>query len=166
MTRVLHVGCGGDSLPHWLGQHKEVRLDIDSSCKPDVVASMLQMGDIGEFDVVFSQHNLEHVHQHEVGIALSEFHRVLKPKGAVIVFVPDCEDVKPTEDILFDSPAGGIAGLDLLYGFRKVLKDKPYMAHKHAFTAKTLEKALIDAGFSNVSVSRLYPYNMMGVGIK
>lgn len=163
---VLHVGCGGDPLPHWLGTHNEVRLDIDPECKPDIVASMLDMGGIGEFDIVFSQHNLEHVHQHEVLTALSEFYRVLKTGGSAIVFVPDCEGVTPTEEILFDSPAGGIAGLDLLYGYRKVLKDKPYMAHKHAFTKDTLEAALKDAGFENVTVIRLHPYNMMGVGIK
>ena len=166
MGSLLHVGCGSDPLPHWLGQHNEVRLDIDPSCNPDIVGNMLDLGDIGEFDIVFSQHNLEHIHQHEVAQALGEFRRVLKAGGVLIVFVPDCEDVKPTEDVLFQSPAGDICGLDLLYGYRKVLKDKPYMAHKHAFTSRTLDKALKDAGFNNVAVVRLHPYNMMGAGTK
>ena len=164
--RLLHVGCGGNPLPDWLGNYEEVRLDIDQSCNPDIVGDILELGEIGEFEAVFSSHNLEHVHQHEVSKALSEFYRVLSKDGALIVFVPDCEGVSPTEDILFESSAGGISGLDLLYGFRKVLKDKPYMAHKHAFTSSSLEKALVDAGFRKVIVKRLFPFNMFGVGIK
>ncbi|UOF78808.1 methyltransferase domain [Caudoviricetes sp.] len=163
---LLHVGCGSDPLPEWLGKYKEVRLDIDQSCNPDIVADMLNLGEIGKFDVVFSQHNLEHIHQHEVQTALKEFHRVLNDNGALIVFVPDCENVKPTEEILFDSPAGGISGLDLLYGYRKVLKEKPYMAHKNAFTKDSLHAALSEAGFNNIKIQQLHPYNMMGVGTK
>lgn len=106
-SSLLHVGCGGDPLPLWLCHHAETRLDIDASCNPDIVGDMLDLGDIGEFDIIFSQHNLEHVHQHEAGQALSEFRRVLKDGGAAIIFVPDCEGVLPTEDILFESPGGG-----------------------------------------------------------
>jgi SAM-dependent methyltransferase len=164
--KVLHVGCGGDPLPDWLGKYSEVRLDIDENCKPDIIASMLDMGDIGEFDVVFSQHNLEHIHQHEVGQALSEFRRVLKDGGVLVLFVPDCEDAKPNEDILFVSPAGPITGLDLYYGYRKVLKEMPYMAHKNAFTKDTLFNALQEAGFNKITVKRLWPFNMMGCGVK
>jgi SAM-dependent methyltransferase len=162
----LHLGCGSDPLPHWLKSFKETRYDINPNCNPDIVGDIKDLGDIGEYDVVFSQHCLEHLHQHDVPVALKEWHRVLKDKGVVVIFVPDCEDAKPTEEVLFESPAGGITGLDLFYGFRKVLKDNPYMAHKTAFTQDSLRKALIDAGYSRVEVKRLWPYNMMGTGVK
>lgn len=163
---ILHVGCGGDPLPHWLSRYSEVRLDIDESHNPDIVASMLDMGQIGPFDAVFCSHALEHVLPHEVPIALGEFYRVLNPGGACIVFVPDLEDVRATEEPLFDSPAGPICGLDLLYGFRKMLKDKPYMAHKTGFISQTLHDAMTAAGFEKVAVSRLENYALLGAAIK
>ena len=56
---LLHVGCGSDPLPDWLNQFTEVRLDINAACDPDIVASMVDLGDIGEFEALFCQHALE-----------------------------------------------------------------------------------------------------------
>lgn len=84
----------------------------------------------------------------------------------MITFVPDLEDVRATNEVLFHAPAGPICGLDLIYGYRKMLKDKPYMAHKTGFTCETLHNALTDAGFKKVAVSRLPDYALMGAAIK
>ena len=118
MKTILHIGCGGDPLPDYLGigsstdylgigssNFKETRLDISEINKPDIVASMTDMGDIGEYDAVLCNHALEHLHPYEVPIALSEFLRVLKKGGSAMVFVPDLEDVKPTEEVILQSPA-------------------------------------------------------------
>lgn len=164
--RLLHVGCGDAALPGWLGTFAEVRLDISPRFNPHIVADMLDMGDIGEFDVIYNCHSLEHLYPHQVPLALAEFMRVLKPNGILIVFVPDVEDVRPTEEILIDSPAGPVAGLDILYGFRPMLKEHPYMAHHTAFTAKTLGAALLAAGYAQVSTKRLVHYNLFGTGLK
>lgn len=163
---LLHVGCGGDPLPDWIRCEKETRLDIVSDCSPDIVANMIDMGGIGTFDAVLCRHALEHLPPHEVGIALKEFHRVLNPNGVALIFVPDLQDVQATDDVLFESPAGAISGLDLMYGFRPALKDHPYMAHRTGFVQATLEAAIKDAGFSRVVVNRLANYDMMGVGVK
>ena len=72
---LLHVGCGGGRLPDWLTGFNEIRLDIDDTYNPDIVADMKDMGDIGQFDVVFCQHALEHLYPHEVTQALEEFRR-------------------------------------------------------------------------------------------
>ena len=127
---------------------------------------MTDMGEIGQFDRVFCQHALEHLYQYEVSTALSEFRRVLKPGGTAMVFVPDLEDVKATEEILLESPAGPIAGLDLIYGYRKVLKECPYMAHKTGFMQDTLFQAFTEAGFTKVYTKRMGNYNLLGVGLK
>jgi len=164
--RLLHVGCGGDTIPAWLSQYDEIRLDIDPRHSPDIVGSMTDLGDIGQFDVVFSSHSLEHLSPHEVPVALSEFMRVLLPNGAVIMFVPDLEGIEATEDVVMQSPAGPIAGLDLIYGYRKMLKDHPYMAHKTGFVKKTLHAVLLDAGFSKVIVQRLEHHALFGVAQK
>jgi SAM-dependent methyltransferase len=163
---LLHIGAGSNHLPDWLSSFRETRLDINADCNPDVVASMVDIGEVGTFDVVFCQHALEHLYPHEVGTALNEFYRVLNDGGFALVFVPDLEDARPTDDVLFESDAGSISGLDLYYGFRRALADNPYMAHKTGFVSKTLESALKDAGFKSVAISRLHPYNLMGIGIK
>ena len=52
MKLVLHVGCGKQPIHDFLEGYKEVRLDIDPTHNPDIVASLTDMGDIGEFDAV------------------------------------------------------------------------------------------------------------------
>lgn len=163
---LLHVGCGYSPLPDFLSflNYSETRLDIDPRCEPDVVASMTDLGDVGAFDLVFSHHSLEHLAPHDVGVALKEFHRVLKPNGAALVFVPDLEGVEPTDDVLFVSPAGPIAGLDLYYGLRSALLDQPYMAHRTGFVSNTLRSALESAGFARVVIQRLPDHNLLAIG--
>jgi SAM-dependent methyltransferase len=166
MPSVLHVGCGFESLPAWLAGCEEVRLDIDPRCDPDIVASLTDLGEIGPFDMVFSSHCLEHLSPHEVPVALAEFHRVLKPGGSVVAFVPDLEGVEPTEAVLFKSAAGPITGMDLFYGLRSALKVQPYMAHRTGFVRDTLKAALEGAGFAQSEAVRLSCYNLMGAARK
>jgi len=163
---LLHVGCGGEVLPSWLMDYEEIRLDIDASQCPDVVASMLDMGEIGPFDAILCRHALEHVYPHEVGQALGEFKRVLKPGGYAVVFVPDLEGVAPTNEVLLESPSGPITGHDMIYGYGVALAHNPYMAHKCGFGKETLEAALENAGFSKAKTTRLGNYDLIGVGVK
>ena len=164
---LLHVGCGGDSIPEWAGsEFDEVRLDISPDHNPDILASMIEMGNIGPFDAIHCSHSLEHLSPHEVPVALGEFYRVLRDKGFAVIFVPDLEDVKATEDVLFVAPCGPITGLDLMYGLRALLPIMPYMAHKTGFTKKTLGNALKEAGFASVVVERKENYNLMAIAAK
>ena len=163
---LLHVGCGGDPLPSWLGKYHETRLDIDESHNPDIVGDMRDLSEVGKYDAIYCSHALEHLSPHEVVPALEGFLQALNPDGAVVLFVPDLEDVRATDEVLFEAPAGPICGLDLIYGYRKMLKDKPYMAHKTGFTSKTLHDAFTAAGFKKVAVSRLSDYALMGAAIK
>lgn len=166
MGQALHVGSGGQSLPDWLSGFDEVRLDIDPGCQPHIVASMLDMGDIGQFERVYSAHALEHVYPHEVQTALTEFRRVLKPGGAAFIFVPDLEDIRPTEEVVYLSAAGPITGLDMYYGLRSMIEERPYMAHHNAFTKATLEAEMNRAGFASVAVTRLPNWELFGVGVR
>lgn len=164
---LLHVGCGGDPLPEWAAEkYAEIRLDISPDHNPHVCASMTDMGAIGEFDAIHCSHALEHLMPHEVPLALSEFHRALRPGGFAVIFVPDLEDVAATEDVLFTAPCGEVTGLDLLYGLRKLLPVMPHMAHRTGFVAGTIAAALHAAKFANVSVQRLENYNLMAIAVK
>jgi SAM-dependent methyltransferase len=164
---LLHVGCGGESLPDFMSGFVETRLDIDASQRPDIVASMLDMGDIGEYDCIYCNHALEHLYPFEVKIAIKEFKRCLKPGGYIMVFVPDLEGVQATEKVLFESPSGPISGLDMIYGYARALREgNLFMAHKCGFVADTLKTTFEDVGFSKVKSKRIGNYNLMVVAVK
>ena len=163
---LLHIGCGSDQLPAWLGMFDETRLDINPANNPDIVRDMRDLAGITGYDAIYCSHAIEHISPHEIVPALIGFRAALNEDGVAIVFVPDLEDVKATDEVLFNSPAGPICGMDLIYGYRPALAENPYMAHKTGFTAKTLEQALIESGFSKVKVDRLSDYALMGAAVK
>lgn len=163
---LLHVGCGGEILPGWLGDMGEVRLDIDAGCEPDILAPMTDMGEIGPFDMIYCCHALEHLYPHQVPVALREFARVLRDGGTAVVIVPNLEGVKPSEDVLYESPAGPICGLDMYYGKASLIEESPYMAHHCGFVAQTLADALRGAGFKKVAARRLADFNLLALGVK
>lgn len=164
--KVLHVGCSNASLPIWFSNAIETRLDIDPSCNPDVVASILDMGEIGGFDCVYSCHVLEHIYPHQVQPALKEFKRVLKDGGHVMIFTPDLEDIKANEDVIYEVEGGVITGWDLFYGGRSLIEKNPYMAHRTGFTTEKMKQELEKAGFRNISITRLSCANLMSIGVK
>jgi len=169
MTRnVLHVGCGRPN-PKKLhpafrqGGWRETRLDIDPAVHPDIVADMRDLSGIASstIDAVWSSHNIEHLYPHEVVPTLAGFRRILKEDGLVLITLPDLQEIARlvAEDKLdepaYVSPAGPVAPLDMIYGFRPSLaRGNPFMAHKTGFTSKTLGRALLQAGFALVSLQR------------
>lgn len=152
-------------MPPWL-HGEEVRLDIDPAHRPDIVADMRHIGDIGPFDALYCSHALEHLYPHEVRPTLEGFRRVLNDRGHALIIVPDLEDARPTEAPLFNAPAGPITGLDLYYGKRSFIESSPYMAHHTGFVSETLRDALLGAGFSHAETRRLPCFNLFGVAIR
>lgn len=166
---VLHVGPGhrrnGAPLPPcFQGQGwRELRLDIDPANEPDLLGSMLDMAAVasGSVAAVYSAHNIEHVHAHEVPVVLGEFFRVLQADGYAVITCPDLQAVAAliANDQLtepaYQSPAGPISPLDILYGHGAALAAGHHaMAHKCGFTLKTLTTALQAAGFQAVAGKR------------
>lgn len=168
MNMFLHVGCGpkhkdrttrGFNTPEWT----ELRFDIDKSVDPDIVGTMLDMSAVADasVDAVFSSHNIEHLYPHEVPLTLKEFLRVLQPDGFVVITCPDLQSVcalvaddKLTETA-YTSPAGPIAPLDILYGYRPSMsRGNLFMAHRCGFTQKVLVGALQSSGFTSVASTR------------
>jgi SAM-dependent methyltransferase len=93
----------------------------------------------------------------EVPLALSEFYRVLKPNGFLVITCPDLQSVCKlvAEDKLleaaYSSKAGPISPLDILYGFRPSMsKGNLYMAHRCGFTRSVLDGNLTECGFRSV----------------
>jgi len=162
---VLHVGPGSSPLPPWIETEQETRFDIDARNEPDIVGDMCAMGEIGQYDVVVACHVLEHVTLPQARKALSEFKRVLAPKGLAIIVVPDLEDVRPTSEILYESELGPVSGLDMFYGMQSAIAEYPHMAHKYGYVSATLHRELTQAGFTGVTTSRDDGWNLVGFGV-
>jgi hypothetical protein len=167
--KVLDAGSGGYRHSHiWLGK-EIVKLDIDESAKPDVIGDMRKVDElgIGKFDGVVCIHALEHLYPHEVVGTLSAFRNVLNDGGSTLICVPDLEDVRPTLDVLYDTPIGPVCGLDMYYGHSiLVASGKPEMAHHCGFTEPLLREAMEIAGYSNCSITRYEGYNLIAIGNK
>ncbi len=164
---VLHIGCGprGNPIPLiFCGEGwREIRLDIDPEVEPDVIASMTDMSIVADasIDAIYSSHNLEHLYSHEVPVALAEWYRVLRPGGVIFVRVPDVRDIAKfvaedkLEQVLYESPAGPISPIDVLWGFRvPIAAGNYFMAHKTGFTESTLVNKLVNAGFERIGTRR------------
>jgi predicted SAM-dependent methyltransferase len=164
----VHVGCGPQSKQQTTrgfasDAWTELRFDIDPAAKPDVTGSMTDMSAIpsASVDAIFSSHNLEHLYAHEVPRAISEFKRILKAGGFVVITCPDLQSVcalvadnKLTEPA-YMSPAGPIAPIDILYGHRPSMQQgNLYMAHRCGFTEKVLQHTLAQGGFPLVACLR------------
>jgi predicted SAM-dependent methyltransferase len=163
---VLNVGCGYP-LRQKLHRHfhgsewREIRLDVDPAVHPDVVCSITDMRPVvgNTVDAIWSSHNLEHLQRHEVPQALAEFIRVLKPNGLLLLTLPDLQQVAQLvvedrlEDQAYHSSSGPITPLDMIFGHTASLAHgNLFMAHRTGFTARTLNKALVEAGFVEVSL--------------
>ena len=164
MPSLLHVGSGrrGNQAPTGgfdANVWREIRFDIDASVEPDIVGDMLDMSMLqaGSVDAVLSSHNIEHLYAHQVPVALGEFRRVLTDDGFLVVGCPDLQSVAEfiandrLTETAYESPAGPVTPLDILYGHRPSLRDgKTFMAHHCGFTQRVLNATLVNCGFAQV----------------
>ena len=160
MKTFLHVGCGSQNKSRLKGfssaEWEEIRFDIDPSVAPDIIGTLTDMSGVqsSTIDAIYSSHNIEHLFPHEVPMALAEFHRILKPDGIVVITCPDlisvCQAVVKDQllEPLYQSPAGPISPIDILYGHRGfVAQGNHYMAHRCGFTYSVLSGCFFNAGF-------------------
>jgi len=164
--RVLNVGGANKATPippHYEGWD-HLLLDIDPRGEPDIVCDARELRSLGEsrFDAIYCSHNLEHYYRHDVLKVLAGMHHVLRDDGFVEIRVPDLNGViqhvleKRMEltDVLYDSPAGPITVLDVIYGFDKEIEatGNDFYAHKTGFSPEVLHRTLSASGFEAVHV--------------
>jgi ubiquinone/menaquinone biosynthesis C-methylase UbiE len=162
VKRVLNVGGGSKEIPipaHYDGWD-HVLLDIDPKQKPDVVCDARELSSLPAelYDAIYCSHNLEHYWRHDLQRVLTGFHHVLRAHGFVQVVVPDVRAAieemarrgTDLDDFLYDSDAGPISVNDVIYGSGKIIamSGSDFMAHKNAFSPKSLSAVLGQAGFA------------------
>jgi FkbM family methyltransferase len=137
-TVKLHLGCGTQRLPGFI--HVDVRPDV----KPDVIAEVtaLTMFEDNSVDLIYFCHGLEHINPYQVGAALAEWRRVLKPGGTLRLALPDFEALAKLY-VLRKVPLGAIVGA--VHGGQDYPENTHYWSWDFATLAQTLQKA----GFSN-----------------
>lgn len=137
-------------------------MDIDPRNTPDFVQSICDMRGVvedGSFDAVWSSHCIEHLHDHEVLMALREFKRILREDGFAIVTCPNMDAIakllvsEDIESVAYLSPAGPIKLLDMIFGHsRSIEAGQTFMTHKTGFTADRLGRLATSAGFAEARV--------------
>jgi SAM-dependent methyltransferase len=142
---------------------REIRVDPDREMAPDVVADLhdLSVIDTASADGIYSSQNIARLYHHEVAPALKEFHRVLKSDGMLVLTSPDLQSIGAwiaegkLDETAYVSPAGPVAPLDMLFGFRPNIAAGGFEGvHRTGFTAGTLAKMLAACGFHSVEVER------------
>jgi len=163
--RVLNVGGGGNRAlpPEYEGWDQQI-LDIDETCKPDVVLDAKNMTTLpaGEYDAVFCSHNLEHFYAHDVPVVLKGMLHVLKDGGHAHISVPSFDGMiralqanrMDVNDVWYRTSSGAaITFHDVLYGWSHAMEaGNLYYAHKCAFTQHSLGKVLLESGFARVEL--------------
>lgn len=162
LKKVLNVGGNNKKfpLPPQYTDFEHLLLDIDPKGSPDIVLDARNLTTLegGQFDAVYCSHNLEHYYRHDVPRVLAGFLHVLKDGGFAHIRVPDIAQVMRVtiergldiDDVLYQSAAGPIMVLDVLYGLGVEIErsKQDFYAHKTGFTQKSLLAALSRSGFS------------------
>jgi len=175
---LLNVGSGarGSSwLPAMFSAWRELRVDVDATMAPDILADITDLSAIedGSVDAVWSSHCLEHLYLYQVGTAITEAHRVLADDGFFCVIVPDLQAIAEyitndrLHEVIYESAAGPVIAHDMLLGFSPYLaQGRPAMAHKCGFTPTLLLQQLREAPFAEIVLRRRANQELAAVACK
>jgi Methyltransferase domain len=178
---VVHLGAGGVGDVHRLHGlfhapgWRVVRVDPDPAMKPHLVAPLTDLRQInsGAAHAVWTMNTLEHLWAHEVPALFRECVRMLTPDGVFMALVPDLQRICTLiakdllEEAAYPTPAGPIAPIDMLYGFRDALaRGRVDQAHRTGFTGKTITQLLTAAGFQHVKVTQGNLFELLVVAYK
>lgn len=165
--KVLNVGGNSKQIPipGYYDGWEHLLLDIDPRGNPDIVCDARLLTELppAQFNAIYCSHNLEHYFRHDVAKVLAGFHHVLRDDGFIDIRVPDmgelirlvAEKEIDIDDFLYDSPAGPIHVIDVIYGLGREIEESgsDFFAHKTGFTEKSLLARLYMSGFETVFTS-------------
>lgn len=180
MSKIaLNVGCGSSTKKdtHYLikgDEWEHVRVDIDPAVNPDVIddSSKLTMFPTMSVDAIFSSHNLEHLHVEEAKLALAVYYDRLKVDGICIIIVPSFETAcrfiaeGKGNAVVYESPAGPIRALDMIFGYSLYTRDNVYQRHLWGYTTESLAELFTETGFKGVQSTTDSMHNIWAFGKK
>ena len=139
---LLDIGCG-EYGPHFQ-DYEVVRLDLDPSVNPDILADARSIPEPdGKYDVVYASHVLEHFGFKWTKNILKEWLRVLKVGGKLVITVPNLEWAAKR---ILESSQGEIEQYDkerAMFMYYSAQKDGgAYDFHKNGFTPKSMMELL------------------------
>jgi len=135
----LNLGAGKHRLDGYLS------VDLAADPPPDIQADVRALPLPDDYaDEILAIHLFEHLYRWEAPAALVEWRRVLKPKGLLVLEMPDI--VKCCRSVLArEHPRYGMWGL-----FGDPRYENPLMCHRWAWSEEELRVELVAAGFSSV----------------
>ena len=161
--KKLNLGCSVHRLPTY------VNVDVQERFNPDIVsnATSLKFSGDNEYDLVRASHILEHFDLKDCFSVLSEWRRVLKPGGYLVICVPYYEalawrtvlwprGLALDETTLKNGWINGLFALDLPPEFR----------HKIVFSERSLRNLLHECGFQVKSRLNFFAEEPYTLGIK
>ena len=173
--KLLNVGGGTKQIPleepwHSLIPVEHLLLDIAPGPGVDYTWDARDLDRFTEtsFDVVYCSHNLEHFSVKDYPQVLKGFFHILREGGVVDIRVPNIQGAMEEmvkrgvelDDTAYVSPAGPISFHDMLYGYGEYVKNgNQYMQHYVGFSTRTLERALVQAGFKMLK-TEFTPFNI------
>ena len=175
---VINVGCGppgASPLPAYFNGWRHVRIDVDETAQPDILAEATDLSRIGHgtVDAVWSAHCIEHMYVHEVTKALWEFHRVLRKTGFVCVVVPDLQAIAKyiasdrMHEAVYQSNSGPVTAHDMIFGFGPAIEQgRTAMAHRCGFTPSAILECFRQVPFGEVVLRRRPNLELVAVARK
>lgn len=148
VKECLNIGCGNHKYSN------AVNIDITyikGSVEPDVVADAVSLPFEDEtFKNIVASHVLEHIARENHWRALSEWRRVLVPKGKLILSLPEF-------DVCLQNYLDNYCG-NREYWYLTIFGAKRYEgdAHLSGLTQNELTELLFNCGFSNLSWNRTH----------
>ncbi len=136
--KKLHLGCGNKYIPGF------IHVDVMDFKHIDYKRSIedLSIFEDNSIDLIYACHVLEHFKRNEVDRVLTEWLRVLKPKGVLRIAVPGFEELVAIYQKYKD--------LNLILGPLVGGQTYEYNFHFMAFDFKTLSERLKKIGFKEV----------------
>jgi len=163
---LLNAGCGtsdGRRLPRFFREWRQIRVDVDASLNPDLVASIADLSAVPDnsIDAIWCSHCMEHLFAYQVPLALAEFRRLLCADGFACIIVPDLQSIAywiatdKLHETIYESVPGPVTAHDMIWGFGPAIAaGKRSMAHRCGFAPTLLLAYLKEAGFTEIVLRR------------
>ena len=160
---VLNIVNSGAALPKTFRSEEWQEIVVSKEIPNAISLDIRELSALpGEScNVIWNAGSLSYLYAHEVVPVLTECYRILQPKGVLLLQVADLQRIGEImaqgklENALYNSPAGPIAAIDLLFGHRGSLSAGNKKAQTHTgFAARTIPHKLTPLGFGEVEVTR------------